>query len=228
LRPSQREGPGLISGETRPPDRLRPCRSAPAGVFWPPPAPAGATFMSGLTCPSGLSVSNWQPKSVVPRVRRSNQSHTSYGRRRFQPSCGNRRSGMQVPRQAASALPGPPVEAGGVIRASALRRRTTAIAHLLLSGQQEVPLQWVPDRPAARRDGARGKHGTAGNGMTGYVGGQPVPSLASRIHLGPVGGKLLRQPLLGIRGSGNQRAVAGNLSWLSRVVRVRSGTAVWL
>jgi hypothetical protein len=27
LRPSQREGPGLISGETRPLDRLRPCRS---------------------------------------------------------------------------------------------------------------------------------------------------------------------------------------------------------
>jgi hypothetical protein len=45
LRPSQRKGPGLISGETRPLDRLRPCRSAPAGAFWPPPALAGAIFM---------------------------------------------------------------------------------------------------------------------------------------------------------------------------------------
>jgi len=42
LRPSHQEGPGLISGETRPPDRLRPCRSAPAGAYRPPPAPAGA------------------------------------------------------------------------------------------------------------------------------------------------------------------------------------------
>jgi hypothetical protein len=46
LRPSQREGPGLISGETRPQDRLRPCRSAPADVFRPPPASAGATSFS--------------------------------------------------------------------------------------------------------------------------------------------------------------------------------------
>src|SRR6266571_1800307 len=45
LRPSQRKGPGLISGEARPLDRLRPCRSAPAGVFRPPPAPAGATLL---------------------------------------------------------------------------------------------------------------------------------------------------------------------------------------
>ena len=44
LRPSQRKGPGLISGETRPLDRLRPCRSAPAGAFRPPPALAGAIF----------------------------------------------------------------------------------------------------------------------------------------------------------------------------------------
>src|SRR5580704_747201 len=39
------KGPGLISGETRPLDRLRPCRSAPAGASRPPPALAGAIFM---------------------------------------------------------------------------------------------------------------------------------------------------------------------------------------
>ncbi len=39
------EGPGLISGETRPPDRLRPCRSAPVGAFRPPPAPTGASYI---------------------------------------------------------------------------------------------------------------------------------------------------------------------------------------
>src|SRR5579875_2512027 len=40
-------GPGLISGEARTPDRLRPCRSAPAGASWPPPAPAGAIVVPG-------------------------------------------------------------------------------------------------------------------------------------------------------------------------------------
>src|ERR1039458_3891667 len=43
LRPSQREGPGLISGEARPPGRLRPCRAAPAGASRPPTPPARAT-----------------------------------------------------------------------------------------------------------------------------------------------------------------------------------------
>jgi hypothetical protein len=69
LRPSQREGPGLISGETRPQDRLRPCRSAPADVFRPPPASAGATSFS-QTSPVTPRTDPVTPRtdSVSPRV----------------------------------------------------------------------------------------------------------------------------------------------------------------
>ena len=66
LRPSQRKGPGLISGETRPLDRLRPCRSAPAGAFWPPPALAGAIFMRTVGSGSAGQAARHRPAPPRP------------------------------------------------------------------------------------------------------------------------------------------------------------------